>query len=74
MCPIRTSVSYNLSDDAVDDCYTSMNTRGNVNGHCGFNGATYKPCLERYDCVHNCFGFHSCTVCILKFMMAIFSS
>lgn len=35
-------------DDSIDECYTMVNTEGSVFGHCGFDGAEYKPCLKRY--------------------------
>ncbi|CAI8051412.1 Disintegrin and metalloproteinase domain-containing protein 33 [Geodia barretti] len=35
------------TNDAIDECYTLLNTRGSESGHCGFDGTQYKPCLER---------------------------
>ena len=33
---------------AIDECYTDVNTRGFVDGHCGHNDTHYIPCEEKY--------------------------
>ena len=35
-----------LPGDAIDACYTRVNTLGNVFGHCGVSETDYLPCSE----------------------------
>ena len=44
---IVTSIPFScIAGDAIDACYTRVNVRGDVFGHCGFSNGDYIPCLE----------------------------